>query len=252
MSRKQKTMSIAVLDKTFTILEVMARTGRPLSLAELAEECRAPKPTVFRILKSLRDLGYVEQPDKGGEYGLSERLSSLREYGRDEALRDKALPLMESLHGEFNETVNLGLLEGLYIRYAHVIETTQALRWIVKPGARDLFHTTALGRAIAAHLPAEQQSRLIAKLCVALPACGRAVARAKLEKELAETRGRGFAYEEQETVEGVACVATPLAPHGEPLAAVSVSVPVHRFPPAQRAALIRAVRQASSPVVMPA
>lgn len=242
-------MSIAVLDKTFTILEVMARTGRPLSLADLAEECRAPKPTVFRILKSLRDLGYVEQPDKGGEYGLSERLSSLREYGRDEALRDKALPLMKSLHGEFNETVNLGLLEGLYIRYAHVIETTQPLRWIVKPGARDLFHTTALGRAIAANLPAEQQARLVAKLCATLPARGRPAARAKIERELTETREQGFAFEEQETVEGVACVATPLAPRGEPLAAISVSVPVHRFPAAQRAALIRAVRQAAVPAL---
>jgi DNA-binding IclR family transcriptional regulator len=238
-------MNIAVIEKTFTILEVMARTGRPLSLADLAEECRAPKPTVFRILKSLRDLGYVEQPDKGGEYGLSERLSSLREYGRDEALRDKALPLMESLHGEFNETVNLGLLEGLYIRYAHVIETTQPLRWIVKPGARDLFHTTALGRAIAANLPAEQQARLVAKLCATLPARGRATARTKIERELTETRVRGFAFEDQETVEGVACVATPLAPHGEPLAAISVSVPVHRFPASQRAALIRAVLQTS-------
>ena len=238
-------MNIAVIDKTFTILEVMARTGRPLSLADLAEECRAPKPTVFRILKSLRDLGYVEQPDKGGEYGLSERLSSLREYGRDEAVRDKALPLMESLHAEFNETVNLGMLEGLYIRYAHVIETTQPLRWIVKPGARDLFHTTALGRAIAANLPAEQQTRLVAKLCATLPARGRATARTKIERELVETRERGFAFEDQETVEGVACVATPLAPHGEPLAAISVSVPVHRFPAAQRAALIRAVLQIS-------
>ncbi len=239
-------MSIAVLDKTFTILEVMARTGRPLTLAELAEECRAPKPTVFRILKSLRDLGYVEQPDKGGAYNLSERLSSLREYSRDEALRDKALPLMESLHTEFNETVNLGVLEGLYIRYAHVVETTQPLRWIVKPGARDLFHTTALGRAIAAHLPTEQQARLVTKLCAALPARGRAATRAALEKELAATRERGYAFEEQETVEGVACVATPLAPHGEPLAAISVSVPVHRFPAAQRAALVRAVQQVSA------
>jgi len=243
---KPKNMSIAVLDKTFTILEVMARTGRILSLAELAEECRMPKPTVFRILKSLRDLGYVEQADRGGGYGLSGRLASLREYGRDEALRDKALPLMEALHEEFDETVNLGLLEGLYIRYAHVIETTQPLRWIVKPGARDLFHTTALGRAIAAHLPAEQQSRLITKLCASRPARGRAVVRARLEKELAATRERGYAFEEQETVEGVACVAAPLAPWGEPLAAVSVSVPVHRFPAGQRAALIRAVQTATT------
>ena len=242
---KPKTMSIAVLDKTFNILEVMARTGRILSLAELAEECRMPKPTVFRILKSLRDLGYVEQTDRGGGYGLSDRLASLREYGRDEAVRDKALPLMQSLHEEFDETVNLGLLEGLYIRYAHVIETTQPLRWIVKPGARDLFHTTALGRAIAAHLPTEQQSRLLTKLCATLPTRGRAAGRAALEKELAATRERGYALEEQETVEGVACVATPLAPWGEPLAAVSVSVPVHRFPPEQRAGLIRAIQAAS-------
>jgi len=239
-------MSIAVLDKTFNILEVMARTGRVLSLAELAEECRLPKPTVFRILKSLRDLGYVEQTDRGGEYGLSGRLASLREYGRDEAVRNKALPLMQSLHEEFDETVNLGLLEGLYIRYAHVVETTQALRWIVKPGARDLFHTTALGRAIAAHLPAEQQSRLLTKLCAALPARGRAAVRVALEKELAATRERGYALEEQETVEGVACVATPLSLWGEPLAAVSVSVPVHRFPSERRTALIRAVQVAAA------
>jgi DNA-binding IclR family transcriptional regulator len=234
-------MSIAVLDKTFSILEVLARTGRPLTLAELAEEGRMPKPTVYRILRSLRDLGYVEQADRGGVYELSARLASLREYGRDEAVRDKALPLMKELHTAFDETVNLGLLEGIYIRYAHVIETTQALRWIVKPGARDMFHTTALGRAIVAHLPGEQQSRLVTKACAVVPARKRLAARVLLEKELAATRARGYALEEEETVAGVACVATPLVALGEPLAAISVSVPVHRFPAAQRAALIEAL-----------
>jgi DNA-binding IclR family transcriptional regulator len=59
MTCKPKTMPIAVPHKTFTVLEVMARTGRPAALAGLAEESRAPKPTVFRCLKSLRDLGYI-------------------------------------------------------------------------------------------------------------------------------------------------------------------------------------------------
>jgi DNA-binding IclR family transcriptional regulator len=242
MTAKPKDMSIAVIDKAFTILEVLARTGRALSLAELAEECRMPKPTVYRILRSLRDLGYIDQEDKGGAYALSGRLSSLHEYGRDEAVRDEALPLMQRLHAEFNETVNLGLLEGVYVRYAHVLETTQALRWIVKPGARDVFHTTALGRAIVACLPAEQQSRLVAKVCAQLPSRGRAAARSNLERELAATRTRGYALEEQETVEGVACVAVSLVAHGEPLAAISVSVPVHRFPADQRARLVRAMQ----------
>ena len=236
-------MSIAVLDKAFSILEVLARSGRRLTLAELAEEGRLPKPTMHRILRSLRDLGYVSQPDRGGAYELSGRLASLSEYGRDEAVREKALPLMRQLHETFDETVNLGLLEGIYIRYAHVLETTQALRWIVKPGARDMFHTTALGRAIVAHLPAEPQARLVAKVCATLPSRVRKSAREKLGAELAATRARGYALEEEETVAGVACVATPLTGLGEPLAAVSVSVPVHRFPASQRAALVAAVRQ---------
>ena len=64
-------MSIAVLDKAFSILEVLARTGRALSLAELSEESRLPKPTVHRILKSLRDLGYVTPAEARGSYALS-------------------------------------------------------------------------------------------------------------------------------------------------------------------------------------
>lgn len=225
-------MSIAVLDKAFSVLEVLARTGRELSLAELAEEGRLPKPTLHRILRSLRDLGYVEQADRRGTYRLSGRLSSLREYARDGAVRAKVGPLMARLQREFNETVNLGMLEGVFVRYVHLLETSQPLRWIVKPGARDHFHTTALGRAIVANLPEAQQQRLVMK------ATARKVLRSRLKLELAATRDRGCALEEEETVAGVACVAVSLAWIGEPLAAISVSVPVPRFPAARRHALI--------------
>lgn len=235
-------MSIAVLDKAFSILEVLARTGRELTLAELAEESRLPKPTLHRILRSLRDLGYVDQADARGTYCLSDRLVSLRQYGRDAAVREKALPLMQRLHAAFDETVNLGLLEGMYVRYAHVIETTQPLRWIVKPGARDAFHTTALGRAIVAHLPGEQQSRLIAKACSTSATAKRRQLRTAVEQTMVDTRQRGCAIEEEETVAGVACVAIPLTALGEPLAAISVSVPVNRFPAGRREKLIKLLR----------
>lgn len=234
-------MSIAVLDKAFSILEVLARTGRELTLAELAEESRLPKPTIHRILRSLRDLGYVEQTDARGTYRLSDRLVSLRQYGRDAAVREKAMPLMQRLHEAFDETVNLGLLEGVYIRYAHVLETSQPLRWIVKPGARDAFHTTALGRAVVAHLPGEQQSRLIAKACTGAPNAKRRQLRQSIEQAMIETRQRGCATEMEETVAGVACVAIPLTALGEPLAAISVSVPVNRFPAQRREKLIKAL-----------
>jgi DNA-binding IclR family transcriptional regulator len=243
-------MSIAVLDKTFSLLEVLARMGRAATLADLARESRLPKPTAYRILRSLRDLGYIVQSDRGGAYSLSERLQSLGEQGRDESLREKAALLMRRLHAEFDETVNLGVLEGIYVRYAWVLETTHALRWIVKPGARDPFHTTALGRAIVAGMPAEAQARLV--VCAATPARGRGALRERLRRELELTRERGFALEEEETNAGVACVAVSLAPLQEPLAAVSVSVPVNRFPVARRSALIAALRRPQERLAAPA
>jgi len=234
-------VSIAVIEKSFSLMEVLARRRRALTLAELAAECRLPKPTAFRILKCLRELGYVGQAGRGGAYELSARLASLRDSGRDEVVRQKVLPLMQRLHAVFDETVNLGFLENSYIRYGHIIETTQALRWIVRPGARDLFHTTALGRAIVAQLPGEQQARLVTRACGTVSASRRQAFRAQLVNELAATRARGCALEEEETVVGVACVAVALTALGEPLAAISVAVPVHRFPERQRTALVAAM-----------
>ena len=49
--------------------------------------------------------------------------------------------------------------------------------------------------------------------------------------------------EEEETVAGVACVAISLAFLGEPLAAVSVSVPVHRLSSRQRSEMIATMLQ---------
>lgn len=234
-------MSIAVIDKAFSVIEVLARAGGALTLAQLREESRLPKPTVYRILLSLRNLGYVEQTDRRGAYRLSPRLGSLQAHGRDEALRSKVLPMMERLRREFDETVNLGVLEGVFVRYAAVVETTHALRWIVKPGARDHFHTTALGRAMVAALDPAEQVRLISKVLAGKGTARRQELRAALEKELAATRVRGWAIEEEETVTGVACVAVSLAWLNEPLAALSISVPVNRFTPGRRMALIAAM-----------
>lgn len=236
-------MSIAVLDKAFSVLEVVARAGRALTLAELKEESRLPKPTLHRILRSLRDFGYMTQNERGA-YNITDRLDSLRLHGRDQQVKAKALPLMQRFQRRFDETVNLALLEGIYVRYVHTVQTTQALRWIVKPGARDSFHTTALGRSIVANMPEEQQSRIIAKVCAAHPARKRKEARRKLEAELVATRARGCALDEEDTDAGVACAAISLIALGEPLAAISVSVPVVRFTPALRDALIAALVQA--------
>jgi DNA-binding IclR family transcriptional regulator len=213
-----------VIERTFSVIEVMARLAAPVSLAVLTEESRLPKPTVYRILQTLRTLGYVEPSGPQGSYLLSERLASLSQNDRYRGAREKALPLMRRLHRAFNETVNLGLLEGIFVNYLHVLETTQPLRWIVKPGARDPFHTTALGRAIVSQFPEARQKTILRK---AVPRAHSV--RLKMQAALLTAQERGWAIDHEESATGVVCMALPLQAWGEPLAALSVSVPANRF-----------------------
>jgi DNA-binding IclR family transcriptional regulator len=239
-------MNIAVLEKSFRVLEAMSDLDRAASLKEVGATTRIPKPTLHRILQTLTDLGYVAQDSARSSYRLTPQLLRLtRGHGLDE-VRESALPAMETLHARFNETVNLGVLQGPHIHYIHAIETTRNLRWQVHPGARDPFYSTALGRAIAAYLPKPRRDALIARTRVEPRTPFTVPGPIELEAILAETRARGFAVDDEENDLGVVCLGIPLFTDGEPLAAISVSVPKSRMTAALRRAIERALLEQRS------
>ena len=153
-------MSIAVVRKTVSTLEKLAESEEPLSLAALSALAKLPKPTAHRILQTLATLGYVAQ-DGTSRYYLTSKLDSLAQSSRHRDLKLRAVSAMTALHRQFNETVNLGILEGTKVHYIHVIETTRSLRMMVQPNAADEYYFTAVGRAIAAHLPEPQLDALL-------------------------------------------------------------------------------------------
>ena len=239
--------TIGVVEKTFAVLEAMSEIGRRATLKELAEATGLPKPTLYRILQTLAKLGYVDQDSARSLYGLTLRMYELGRGDGFEDIRQRALPVMEALHAAFNETVNLGLLQGTNIMYIHYIETTKSLRWQVRPGMRDPFHCTALGRAIVAWLPQPQQQRLLERLVVKprTPATPKTVA--DVEAILAETRRRGWAEDDEENDSGVVCFGVPLIEDGVPVAGLSVSVVKSRLTAELRRDLVAALLRIGDP-----
>lgn len=234
-------MAIAVVERTFQVLEALARLGKPVPLVRLAAEAALPKPTAYRILQSLASLGYVAQ-EESGHYFATDRLAGLAARDPYLSLKEQARPLMERLHGRFDETVNLGILEGTKVIYALVMETAQPLRWVVRPGRSDPFHCTALGRAIAAFLATEQRERLLKKVHADRARSGAAIDVEKMRATLETTRRRGWASEEEETAPGVACLAMSMAPWGAQEAAISLSIPISRFRQSLREAAVKEFR----------
>jgi DNA-binding IclR family transcriptional regulator len=230
------------VDKTFVLLEYLAAAGRPTSLQEVTEAVKLPKPTAYRLLRALQDLGYVSRPAGSRDYLIGPRTARLASADPHGDLKAQARPLLRRLHEEFNETINLGVLSGTHVLYLDYLETTQPLRFIVTPGQNDPWYCTALGRSIAAQLPDRSLEKLIADTRLQILTPYTIKNRADLLRRIEKTRLQGYAEEIEESVQGVCCLAVTLNSLGYPGAAISLAVPTQRLTARRKSAILSALK----------
>ena len=232
---------VEAIDRALSLLTALSQAGpKGAPLTELAVATGVNKSTAYRALSTMRAHGFVTQSASTGDYRLGAAAMALgQQFLTPQSLAQSLHPALIALSHEADELVHLGVLIGDQVMYVDKVEPERAIRVWSQVGQRTSAASSAMGRALLAFrdVPDDQLAAYLHNSTVTLP---------QLIAAVHATRERGYALEEQETVEGVACVATPLAPFGEPLAAISVSVPVHRFPAAQRAALIRSVQQVTA------
>lgn len=230
------------VDKAFGLLEFLAASGKPASLQAASEAVKLSKPTAYRLLRSLQEMGYVTRPADSRDYLVGPRTALLAATDPHAELKSQARPLLRRLHEEFNETVNLGVLSGTQVLYLDFLETTQALRFILTPGQSDPWYCTALGRAIAARLGDKPLARLLTETRFRSLTPKTIKTRAELERRLLKTRQSGLAEELEESVPGVCCLAVSLGGMGFPGAAISIAVPIQRLEQGRKAKFIQALR----------
>jgi DNA-binding IclR family transcriptional regulator len=232
---------IAVLDKALSVLEALDEFAAPVPLRDITELTGIPKATIFRILQTLHDRGYVGQDSPSGNYRLTMRLAQLGRETRFDGLLVRARQHLDKLHSRFDETVNLGVLEGDRVYYLCSLETSQPLKWILRPGSSDAFHSTALGRAIVSQLSEGERERLLALGPFEARTAGTATSAAELRPILTRARKDGWALDDEHNDYGVACLAVPLLDEDRPIAAISVAVPRTRLTDELRDSIVDAL-----------
>jgi IclR family acetate operon transcriptional repressor len=232
MRKKSQTYLVQPVLKALKVLEFVAERGRAVSLADVTSGVRLPKTTAFRYLRTLADAGFVTHHPSDDRYETGPRLRALSQPDqRIERLRRLVLPVMADLGRTFNETVNIGVPSQGSVIYIEMIESNRSLRMQARIGERHPLHSTALGKAILAHLPDEERALFVAQPLRRMTS--RTVTDgAALAQQLRLIARRGFAIEVGENEEGSMCIGVPiLDPTGYPLAAVSISAPERRMTP---------------------
>jgi len=224
---------IQVIERMMKLLDVLSYFHEPVSLKQLALETGLHPSTAHRILGSMTANGFVERVEPG-TYQLGIRLLELGNLVKSRInIRDSAMPLMQRLHREIGESVNLGVRQGDEIVY---VERTSSGRSSVRVvhlvGARAPLHVTAVGKLFLV-ADGVQKVREYAKR-TGLPGLTPAslTTLTALERELERVRRHGVAFDNEEIEQGLRCIAAPIRDDsGELVAGLSVSAPADRHNP---------------------
>lgn len=239
--------SVQSVDRALLLLELLARAGGRLPITELAARSGLSLGTVHRLLASLTARGYVRQdPDR--RYALGTALLPLGDAAT-RLLSGWAVPLLSQLAEQCGETSNLAVLEDDHVVYVAQAPGRHRMRMFTEVGRRALPHSTAVGKVLLAWQDEDQLRRILTRFGLPPRTPSTVTTLPAFRAELAAVRARGWAVDDEEEEIGVRCLAVPVGPGPQAVAAVSVSAPASRLEIGQPdvvAALQRVAVQLSS------
>jgi DNA-binding IclR family transcriptional regulator len=237
---------VGVISKVLRILEALQGSSAGLGLKAICDLTGLNKSTAYRFLKHLERERYLIRTEAGA-YLIGPRLSQMSARGNHGVtLQAVARPILWELWKSTQETVNLAVLDQATVLYVDVIESPHEFRLSSRVGTRRSLHVTALGKALAAFLPAEPRENILSTITFQAATPNTIMNLLQFRQELDKIQRQGYAVDDEEAVLGARCVSAPIFDSDrEPIAALSVSGPVTRVSPNQVGALAGAVTAAA-------
>jgi IclR family transcriptional regulator, acetate operon repressor len=227
-SAHRNTLS-GTLERGLAILEFFAVTGEA-SAVMVADALGLSRSATYRILDTLQEKGYLEVNPASERLRLGVKAAEIGVAALEVVDVIRLAPAyLRDLAQAAAETAFLAVVADDAIVYVYKEEGPEAVRLSSSLGSRRPLHCTGLGKAYMSALPEEERRALVARLDLRRMTENTITDAAKLEEELVATWERGYAFDDVEVEEGVACFAAPLLDYrGRPVAAISVAGPADR------------------------
>lgn len=195
--------------RTIDILEALAEHGNaPVTIRDLCERMGAPRSSVYALLRTLVDAGWVRADPLNTEYSIGIRaLLAGTTYLDTDPLLKAVRPVLREVGRRLDATVNFGRLDGGDIVYLATWEVPGRERAEPRVGRRLPAHATAIGQAVLSTLqdPASRFEDPLVRLTDAT-----VTDPVELLRIVRIARERGYAREDGQNTPDVACVAVAM------------------------------------------
>ena len=233
--------------RTVAIFELLLAEGEPMPISDLIARLKIPKSTLYDLVHTLSETGYLERDERSANLFLGRKLFELGMAYRahTDILRDGA-PIVEDLRDATGETVQLSVLENDRMLVLLKEEGSQPLRIISRVGSRVPPNWAAAGRLLLSDLGDGELRNLLSRTVAQSPSGHATTDIDTLVEQVRKFRKQGYATEINEANLHAGCVAAPVFDGGgRCIAAISVVAPEQRLGRGNRRRLIDEVRQAA-------
>lgn len=220
--------NVRAVSRSIRIVKALQETAGA-RVTEVAKHVELPKSTVYNHIQTLYKNDYLVK--EGDKYRLGLRFLEHGGHTRSQMdIFQVAKPEIESLAEELGEVVNLTTEEHGKAVYLYQERGEDAIQLNSFVGKHQYLHSTAFGKAMLAFMPEDRVESILDRHGMPTRTDQTIGDREELFAELATIREDGYATDDEESLQGLRCVGSPiLTPSGEVLGAVSVSGPVGRL-----------------------
>ena len=222
--------TIRSVERALDVLMCFTKQTSELSMTQVSECVGINKSTVHRLLATLEGKRFVERDAETGNYRPGIRLVQLAFLTLESNdLQRLARPYLNSLCEQYEENVNLSVLDETDVVYLEVIESHQRVMLAASPGQRLPAFCTASGKAILAYLSEDKVTEILNRGMVGHTQ-NTILTKEELLDNLKSAQENGFAISEGEYEEGINAIAVPvMSSNGKPIASVSIAGPAYRL-----------------------
>lgn len=218
------------VSRALDIITMLSLKKGGLGVTEIANQIDINKSSVYRILSTLVQYGYVEQEADTVRYKLGYKFLEISSKLLESIdLRAEARPFLQELENETNEVVHLVVYDQGEVVYIEKLEGNELLRMHSKVGKRAPMHCTSVGKAILSKLPENVVESILERKGMPIHTVHTMTDKEMFMKELKLVRERGYALDLEENELGITCIAVPIMDHTGVVAAVSISGPTIRM-----------------------
>ena len=205
--------NVQSVERAAAMLRLLAQEPDGLGLAQVAGALGLAKGTVHGLLKTLQDVGFVDQAVAAGPYRVSPQLYRLGVEQLDlNELRALCLNWTDALAARTGESARIAAFRDGRAVIAHHVFRSDSTRQVLVTGSEVSLYASALGKVLLAFDPGAARS--ISDVDLPSLTYRTVTDRVGVQRMLATVRDVGWSAAVEEAEPGMAGIAAPIRDRG--------------------------------------